>query len=698
MKYLRWFFVGLGLATLLALMIVAIHKSNLSDWWMVGFLVLILGVLVTIVYALKERVSYNLNTYHRLPVSKLGLEHTPAVPIHIKGSLDTLLMKLPSRRKAIKSVQYGLSEKYKLKYEKEETGTGYQFLYQAPYTKNENENEKKNLKKDLYWAIARMLFLPIDWALAPLLKKRVNQQQEVSPTSKTGKKSETENKEAYYHKLSLSKPEDFKISWSNYYGVYQDGEKHPKSADWIKALWDEKTATKEFWPTIANYGLAYNLMILEKVDDLDVLAKKYPGEWPPAIKEAHDKGELYAIDMTIHEKVDVNEANDGTSRFTPSTYTLLRRNSENKLEPFVIWVSGKIDEEKKTTPTLFKRTDSAWLYALQASKVSITVYGIWLGHVYHWHIVTAAMQMYMYDNFSKDHIIYQMLSPISKYLVAFDDILLLLWGEVAPPTSFTTAGSYLEYTNEFAKGRQYHDDDPKEKLTKQGIIKENFTVDADWSQYKLVAYELEVWDLVEKYVKDIVNNSYKDDSAVIGDEQLKKWIKDCGDKKKGNIKGIGTVNTKEDLIKTLTSYVFRITIHGASRLISTANPALSFVGNFPPCLQKEEIPAANVKLTTEELLRYLPNTGTIGTMMNFYNIFSFTSPYESLIPAEGIDERLFYGRSPKSIKKRPIVEAEQKIITANNETLKVFRKDMEKFIQKYGENDIVQQWPLNIET
>jgi len=37
----------------------------------------------------------------------------------------------------------------------------------------------------------------------------------------------------------------------------------------------------------------------------------------------------------------------------------------------------------------------AWLYALQAAKTSVTVYGIWLGHVYHWHLVTAAMQMTM---------------------------------------------------------------------------------------------------------------------------------------------------------------------------------------------------------------------------------------------------------------------------------------------------------------
>ena len=53
-------------------------------------------------------------------------------------------------------------------------------------------------------------------------------------------------------------------------------------------------------------------------------------------------------------------------------------------------------------------TDSAWLYALQAAKTSVTVYGIWLGHVYHWHIVTAAMQMTMYNTTDKSHPIHEL--------------------------------------------------------------------------------------------------------------------------------------------------------------------------------------------------------------------------------------------------------------------------------------------------
>ena len=61
-----------------------------------------------------------------------------------------------------------------------------------------------------------------------------------------------------------------------------------------------------------------------------------------------------------------------------------------------------------------EREDPAWLYALQAAKTSITVWGIWLGHVYHLHIATAAMQMTMYNHLPADHVLRPLLEPQSQ--------------------------------------------------------------------------------------------------------------------------------------------------------------------------------------------------------------------------------------------------------------------------------------------
>ena len=73
-----------------------------------------------------------------------------------------------------------------------------------------------------------------------------------------------------------------------------------------------------------------------------------------------------------------------------------------------------------------------------------------------------------------------------------------------------------------------------------------------------------------------------------------------------------------------------------------ANPALTFIANFPPCLQNATIPDPTVSFGTGDLLRYLPNTGTIGSMLHFYFIFWASPPYVPFVPIGGIDTDLFF--------------------------------------------------------
>ena len=145
------------------------------------------------------------------------------------------------------------------------------------------------------------------------------------------------------------------------------------------------------------------------------------------------------------------------------------------MTPELIRVAGGGNE-----PKIFSRqgstTPSAWVYALQAAKVSITVYGIWLGHVYHWHIVTAAMQMTMFENLSASNPVRRLLEPHSSYLIPFDDVLLLNWSAAAiPPTSIATAWQFLELLDLYAEGREFFDDDPTTTLQRLGLTESDFT-------------------------------------------------------------------------------------------------------------------------------------------------------------------------------------------------------------------------------
>src|SRR6195256_241541 len=375
---------------------------------------------------------------------------------------------------------------------------------------------------------------------------------------------------------------------------------------------------------------------------------------------------------------------DGFPRFTPATLTFLKRES-GAIVPFAIRVAGFNGGGTQH----FVKSDPAWLYALQAAKTSITVWGIWLGHVYHWHIVTAAMQMTMFQTFGARHIVRQLLGRQSNYLIAFDQFLLLVWG-ISPPTSVGTSAQFLQMMDAFAAGRPFCADDPKKTIAALGLRKEDFTLHDDWDQYPVVRYLLAIWAAVERYVGTVIDANYASDDAVRREAEVQTWIRASGDPAQGNVADLPLADSKDALKGVLTSLIFRITAHGAARLNQAANPGLTFVANFPPCLQDPNIPRPDTEIDTARLLAFLPKTGTIGAMATFLFTFTHSTPYESFIPLGGVKADLSFTGATAD---------------ACNAALVQFRRDVMAFMDLWAGDAHVpptpaqeHQWALNIET
>jgi Lipoxygenase len=486
-----------------------------------------------------------------------------------------------------------------------------------------------------------------------------------------------------YTRLSLDTAEQFSMAWTTFAGVQEDAA--PLLPNLAKTLRDKEAATKQFWPMIARHGLSYNLIILENVTAArgDALKAELGAAWSDEMQALQAAGNLYVIDMTFFAKVPVSTV-DGLPRFTPATLTFLRR-EDGDVVPFAIRVSGSNGAGTQH----FVPSDPAWLYALQAAKTSITVWGIWIGHVYHWHIVTAAMVMTMFQTLGASHIIRQLFGRQSDYLIGFDQFLLLDWS-IAPPTSLGTSAQFLQMLDAFAAGRPFFADDPKATLERLGLRKEDFTKHADWDEYPVVRYLLEIWDASERYVGAVIDANYATDEQVKSDTALQAWIAASGDPEQGNVAGLLPMETKAALKAVMTSLIFRITAHGASRLNQAANPYLTYVANFPPCLQKTDIPRPDTVMDEKQLLTYLPNTGTIGSLADFLFTFTYSTPYVPFIPLDGIDADLsFTGASAH----------------ACNDALIRFRRDIEQFMGLWGKDAgmegppaQIHRWPVNIET
>lgn len=479
--------------------------------------------------------------------------------------------------------------------------------------------------------------------------------------------------------LSLEEPEQLSIAWTNF--AHVSGHGQPLLDTFASTLTDIDTANAQFWPTIAEYGLVYNLLILQKVDQAHIasMRSKFKDVWTSELEAAYAGGNLFCIDMSIFEEVKPNTV-DGFVRFTPATLTLLVQDPVSKtLSPASIHVAGQFGENAQ----VYVPSDPAWLYALQAAKASITVWGIWLGHVYHWHNVTAAMQMTLRNNLSRRSQLYKLLRPQSDFLIPFDNVLFLIWPAIAPPTSISTSLQWVELGNVFARNRNYFDDDPRNTLARMGIEQDDFTVDTPWDRYPIIKPLLDIWDATEEYMTAFVDEAYPSDFSVSGDADLQAWMNCAANPDEGNIRGLPSMNSKKALIGVLTSLIYRITAHGAARL-NTANPGLTFASNFPPCLQDSTIPKPSTKIDTRALLAFLPKTGSIGTYIRFLSIFAFTPPYKPFIPTGGNDMDLFFEGGPD---------------TPLNTALINYRQAIQGIIDMIDpEEKQYYQWPLNIET
>ena len=482
--------------------------------------------------------------------------------------------------------------------------------------------------------------------------------------------------------LSLSDPKQFAMSWTTFNQVYDNAQKDlPEMA---ATMTDVEVANRAFWPTIAKHGFAYNLLILEKVDQSRAADYKQElgNAWTPEIQQLMDDRLLYAIDLRMYAALPVSMVKDHP-RYTPATLTLLAQNPDKSLRPIVVMIS--VEGSGNTIYTFGTCKNGAWLYALMAAKTSITLYGIWMGHVYHWHIVSAALLMTLNNHVEETHPLRVFMAPQSDYIIPFNDTLLLLWRHVAPPTSVSTAEQFVQMTDAFAKGRTFLQDDPTVALENNGITMGDFSYNDDWDRFAIAGELLSVFDAVENYVTVFVNETWPTDAAVVADKQVQTWVAASSDPADGNVAGIPAPDSRENLMIILRSLVFRLTAHGASRLNSTANPVLSFIPNLPPCLQRTDIPSPDVDLSTEDLLTYLPNTGSIGEMITFLFTFVFSSPYVPFLPISGNSTELIWGDDPTEPRNAALID---------------LRNFLQGFMQAYEAPDSAQlhQWPRNIET
>lgn len=627
--------------------------------WKIALIVIGALALIVAAYLIIKTFIREVRKVRHLNLHRRGLTQMPAVPFILTETIAAIV-KLGLRTQENKMAKEGLNHIYTID---GKTRSAYTFMYDTEEV--DTGKKERDALVDRLSNTHESVFLS-----KSVLNKSLEQashKPEIAGLS--------------FNELFLEDPKQFALSWTNY-GALRTNSLHNLDA-YASILTDPNAASEQFWPMIANHGLAYNLLFLQKVkkDQLQEIKRLFEDVWEE-IAPVYESKRLYAIDLMIFSKWDTSKVKN-FDRWTPGSYILLEQDSTTKkLTPIAVHVSAK----NKLNAQVFTRknsTDSAWIFALMAARTSVTVYGIWLGHVYHWHIVSAPMQMTLFNEVKESHALRKLLDPQSKSLIGFDAALLLLWKTIGPPTSFSSPELFLELTNEFATGRNFFDDDPKVALANLGIEESDFSVSKPWDQYPIVGDLLDIWEISQTFATKFVNETYTSDREVFDDIQLQNWMKQSTNPSQGNVRGLPLMDGRDNLKKVLSSLINRVAAHGNSRQLNSLSDALCFVANYPPCLQDSRIPAPSETIDQTRLLNYLPNTGTIGEMMTFYFIFTYSAPYNPLIPLFGVKEGLYFD-DPNDPRNAALIE---------------FRESIREFIENYDKSaPLVHQWPASIET
>jgi hypothetical protein len=485
-----------------------------------------------------------------------------------------------------------------------------------------------------------------------------------------------------YSTLPLEDMRQFAMGWTNLGDIYRTA--YPRLDEFVAAATDPVVASAQFWPSLSRTALPYNLLVLRRLETAtaEPFRTHFGAAWTAAFETMLEEGRLYGIDMTVFAGLTPLAMADGTTRFTPCTMILLEMGADHTVLPVAALVMDPADSSHAETYT---PQSPAWMYALLAVRVSLTVHGIWLGHVFPLHLVTAAMQMTMWNTLPEDHILRQALAPQSHDAMAFNFLLLVGWDELAPPTSVGNAGVFLGLAERYAVTHDYFSNDPGTALASLGLDGAVFAKpgEAPWSAYPIAQLMLRVWDMVETYVRGVIDAGYASDSDVAHDRYLAAWMSAAASRDGGNVAGLPRVQTKAMLVRVVTSLLYRIVFHGMGKLRSISNPEPSFVPNFPPCLQSTRIPRADQPVTTQDLLReFLPKAGTLGELITFYDLFAFTPPSVPLVPPRGPAQDLFFDDRYESA----------------NQALTAFRQAAANLVAELQPDWVqVGQWPMNIE-
>ncbi|XP_034383388.1 hydroperoxide isomerase ALOXE3-like [Cyclopterus lumpus] len=436
-------------------------------------------------------------------------------------------------------------------------------------------------------------------------------------------------------------------------GLLGSAEKWESIEDMNKIFWWKKTTMTEYvsehWKEDDFYGFQFlnglNPKVIKRCSELppnfpvtEEMVKPFLEEGS-SLQEEVKKGNIFLSD---HKKMEgiPPRAYNGKPLHVTAGLCLLYLNPENKLMPIAIQLHQQPSEQNPIFLPSDSETD--WLLAKMFIKNVVSMDHQAVQHLMKTHFLAEVYTVAALRKFSVIHPLYKLLIP------HFKSTLYINTGGrknlFGPDGAFSISSLGYDGLTELMRRAlsetTYSSLCLPEDITARGLESiPNFYYRDDG---------LKLWDIINSFVKAVVEYYYPSDSEVRKDNELQEWISEIfthgflGNKASGSPESFHTV---EEVIKFITMVIFTVTAQHAA----VNNGQFDYYSWMPngSLLLRKPPPTTKGQSSMETILETLPN---VGETVNFGALgWILSETYSDMVPMGSYPDERFQEPAPKQM-------------------------------------------------
>ncbi|XP_068433627.1 hydroperoxide isomerase ALOXE3-like [Clinocottus analis] len=425
--------------------------------------------------------------------------------------------------------------------------------------------------------------------------------------------------------------------------------------DMKKIFWWRKTTMSEYvtehWKDDDFYGFQFlnglNPNVIKRCSELppnfavtEEMVKPFLKEGS-SLQEEMKKGNIFLYDQKKMDGIPPRD-NNGEPLHVTAGLCLLYSNPENKLMPIAIQLLQQPSEQNPIFLPSDSETD--WLLAKMFIKSADTMDHEAVQHLMKTHFLSDVYALATLRSFSVIHPLYKLLIPHFHTTLHIN-----IGGRIR---IFGPNGGLSETSLGFDGLTEFMRRDLSETTYSSLCLPENITARGLESIPNFYYRDdgLKLWNIINSFVKAVVEYYYPSDSEVCKDTELQNWISEIfthgflGNKASGFPAGFHTV---QEVIKFITMVIFTVT--GQHSAVNNGQfDYCSWPPNGPILLRKPP-PTTKGQSSMETILETLPN---VGEAINFVVLVCLLSEnYSDMVPIGAYPNERFHEPAIKQMMK-----------------------------------------------